>query len=86
MIVFALSMSVGCAARVATAPESETVGSLAQGPSVYSAPLKHDAPPEMGQIVETGDDGASDKIVTETAETPEITKKSDGVSFGTVRQ
>lgn len=85
MLVFALSMSVGCAARVATAPDSETIGSLSQGPSVYTAPLKHDAPPEMGQIVDTGDDNRSDKIVTETAETIEIAPKSDGIKLGNAR-
>lgn len=74
----------GCTAHV-PAPETETVGQLAAGPSVYVAPLKHDAPPELGLVVDTESDDVSAEVTTTTrvvsdagsdAEAPDVTEKA----------
>jgi len=78
----------GCAAH-APAPQVEAVGQLSAGPSVWSAPLKHDAPPEVGLVVDTGSDDATDTVSTTTrvevdagatdAEAPDVvTKEAHG--------
>jgi len=48
--------SVGCAHGPAPMPQVESVGELSSGPSVYSAPLKHDAPSQLVDVADTGDD------------------------------
>lgn len=77
----------GCAAH-APAPQVEAVGALAAGPSVWTAPLKHDAPPELGAVVETGDVGpaatALDVLRGEAAAV-ETAPKTDGVTVGDAR-
>lgn len=55
-LVLACVSGVACAHGPAPAVEVESVGQLAAGPSVYSAPLKHDAPPTLGGVADTGDD------------------------------
>lgn len=84
----------GCAAH-APAPEVEAVGQLA--PSYHSiavAPVHHDAPPELGTIVDTGSDDATDTVTTTTrveaadASTdaaPEVVGKGGGLQVGAVR-
>jgi hypothetical protein len=60
----------GCAHGPATVEQTENVGQLAAGPSVYSAPMKHDAPPELGFVA--GSDDVSSVATTVTrANSPE---------------
>lgn len=84
----------GCASAPVT-PEVETVGALsASYHSITVAPVHHDAPPELGKVVETGSDDIGDVVSTTTrvpdvgddAELPEVAPKSDGVKLGEVRQ
>lgn len=77
----------GCAAH-APAPQVEAVGALAAGPSVWTAPLKHDAPPELGGVVETGDAepaATSLDVLRGEAVDVETTHKTDGVTFEEAR-
>jgi hypothetical protein len=73
-----LGTSIGCA--TASRPvEVEAVGTLtASYHSVAVAPLKHDAPPELGQVIETGDaeDEAMAAAPIEAAELPEVATKN----------
>ena len=57
-VVAVLGASVGCATgRPATADQPESVGTLAPSyASIAVAPLKHGAPPELGQVVGSDDD------------------------------
>jgi hypothetical protein len=57
----------GCAAHApATVEQTENVGTLAAGPSVYSAPMKHDAPPELGFVAGSDDDSTGEVATTVT--------------------
>jgi hypothetical protein len=93
LALLALGLGGACRATVAPAAPVETVGTLAAGPSVYSAPLKHDAPPELGGIADTGDDipetgpSASDilRAEREKAGAVEGTDKGGGLVTGSVR-
>src|SRR6185312_8257822 len=62
-LVLAAVTGQGCAAHVA-APEVEQVGQLAAGPSVYTAPLKHDAPPSLGFVAGSDDDSVGEVATT----------------------
>lgn len=87
MATFAVMAVAGCATTRAPAPQVEEVGSLTAGPSVYSAPLKHDAPPELGTIVDTGSDDVGAAVTTEThtEDAPEVTAKDQGIKMGGAR-
>lgn len=84
----------GCASAAPAVPAPESVGTLA--PSYHSiavAPVHHDAPPELGQIVDSGDDGAAEVATTVTravdpdaAVTPDVAPKTDGIQTGEVRR
>lgn len=75
----------GCAGH-APAAEVETVGTLAAGPSVYSAPLKHDAPPALGFVAGSDDENPGDAFTTETrVEAPDVAAKDGGLVVGAVR-
>jgi hypothetical protein len=90
-IVFALflgSASIGCATSTRTAVvEPETVGQLAPSyASIAVAPVHHDAPPELGQVVDTDEDApVAVAAPAEKVEAPEIAPKTDGVTVGSVR-
>jgi len=86
----------GCATgRRLAAPEAESVGQLAAGPSVWHAPThaSTDLAPAF-QAVE-GDDSAGEVVTTVSraadaggdavAELPEVAPKTDGVTTGAVR-
>ena len=82
---------LGCQAA-SPAPAVESVGTLAPSyNSIAVAPLKHDAPPEMGGVADTGDDAPApsslDVLRQEAAAagTVDASKKIDGVTTGAVR-
>ncbi len=64
-LLLAAVAAQGCAAH-APAPEVESVGQLTAGPSVRSAPVAHDEPPQLGEIVDTGSDDAGSVVETTT--------------------
>ena len=82
----------GCAVAPVV-PVAETVGTLAPSyRSIAVAPVHHDAPPELGQIVDSGDDGGAEVATTVTraadpdaAVTPDVAPKTDGIQTGEVR-
>lgn len=92
-LLLALALgSVGCAHGPAPAPEVESVGALAGGSSVYSAPLKHDAPPSLGFVAGSDDDVSSvATTVTRAGDAgsddaaPAVVVKDQGLTLGTVR-
>lgn len=98
LVILAVSVwgLAGCAAH-AQAPDVETVGQLAAGPSVYSAPLKHDEPPQMGFVAGSSDDAPGEVVTTEVradasadaggadAEAPDVEAKGGGLVVGGVR-
>lgn len=77
-----LAVTPGCA--TAPAPvQVEVVGTLAAGPSVYSAPLKHDAPPALGFVAGSDDDSPGEVVTTETRDAaPEVVTKDGGLQLG----
>lgn len=87
---------MGCNAHVPpVAPAVEAVGTLAAGPSVYSAPVHAttDLTPQFG-AVDTGDDSVGDTVTTVTtapadagsdSELPDVAPKTDGVTMGGAR-
>lgn len=86
---------VGCQASH-PAPAPESVGALAAGPSVYSAPVHHDEPPALGGVAGTDDDeqstnGQGDTSLdvlrreAEKAGAVEVAPKTDGVTTGEAR-
>jgi hypothetical protein len=93
-----LGTTLGCRATIPPAPDTDTVGQLAAGPSVYSAPVHAttDLTPQFG-AVESGDD-VSSEVTTVTrapdagpdaepdgAELPEVAPKDQGLKVGEVR-
>lgn len=90
IFVAAFLSTLGCATSRPAAVETETVGNLsASYHSVAVAPLKHDAPPELGQVVGSDDDDTSSVATTvstgEVVEAPAVAVKTDGVTVGGVR-
>jgi hypothetical protein len=93
LIFVAVVLSMyGCAHfQPRTTPDApETVGQLAPSyNSIAVAPLKHDAPPELGQVIDTSADDAP--VIAkadgggDAAELPEVAPKTDGVKTGEVR-
>lgn len=83
--------SVGCATS-GRPIQVEAVGELtASATHVSTAPLKHDAPPEMGGVAGTDDDVQGDTSLdvlrreAEKAGAVDIAAKTDGVVVGEVR-
>ena len=94
-IVFALflgSASIGCATATAPRIDPETVGQLAPSyASIAVAPIHHDAPPELGQVVDTdgSDDASPPPALTVSAapvevETPDVATKQ-ALTMGAAR-
>jgi len=84
-LALAAFLGAGCAARAA-APQVETVGTLAAGPSTWTAPVHATTDFGHAQIVDSGDDDRTATATTETpAELPEVAPKTDGVTTGAVR-
>jgi len=87
-----LAATMGCATAPRPAPAVEAVGQLA--PSYHSlavAAVHHDAPPEFGGVVDTGDDSVGEGITTvshapgaggDGAELPDVAPKDDGIKLG----
>jgi hypothetical protein len=83
----------GCAAHApAMVEQTESVGQLAGGSSVYTAPLKHDAPPEFGFVAGSDSDDVSAVATTVTRAdageldaAPEVEAKGQGLQLGGVR-
>lgn len=91
-LLLAAVAAEGCAAH-AQPVEVESVGQLTAGPSVRSAPVAHDEPPQLGEIVDTGSDDAGSVVETTTRveadasvdAAPEVVAKTGGLTVGSVR-
>jgi hypothetical protein len=84
--------SIGCASSRQAPPEVESVGTLAVSyHSIAVAPLKHDAPPQMGGVAGTDDDEPSDTSLdvlrseAARAGAVDVASKSAGVVAGEAR-
>lgn len=64
-LLLALGLGGACRATV-TPPQVETVGALAAGPSVYSAPVHDTTPPPSFEIAGPADDDATGTATTTT--------------------
>ena len=83
-----LAVTPGCA--TAPAPvQVEAVGTLAAGPSVYSAPVHETTPPPSFELAGSADDDAGEVATTVTrvgdTEAPAVVAKDQGLTLGTVR-
>jgi len=89
LVVAVLSMTSGCATARPPAAPPETVGTLAPSyASIAVAPLKHDAPPDLGGVAGTDDDAPAttslDVLHQEAAQAGavDVAPKTDGVTVG----
>lgn len=79
LFLLACVSGIACAHGPATVEQPENVGQLAAGPSVYSAPMHHDAPPELVGVVDTGDD------IPETGPSAADILRAENAKGGTVQ-
>ena len=79
-----LGATVGCATtRPPVAAEVESVGQLAPSyASIATAPVHHDAPPEMGQVIDTDEDAPEPTVAAAPAAPVEAPAPVEKVAHG----